>query len=214
MFKKLLCAATLVAAASAANAASISTTYTINKDSTPVATTVDVAQFDTTLGTLNSVEFDFTGQIDTTITLINQIDKDQDDIGYEVTGNLALSDGTNVTLITLPSISGSIDVAANSTETTGLLTASDSVSGTFTDAMTLALFSGLGNVSMSFDADASSTFTGTGNIFNQVLTDAFGSVKVTYNYTVPPTTPVSAPAHVALLGLGLVAFAGMRKARK
>lgn len=213
MLKRFLCAATLIATAGYASAASMTTNYTIPKEPTPVASSLDVAQFDDMMGTLKleSVMFSFSGSIETQITIINPLAEDQDNIGYTVNGNLVLNDGMNVSLLTLPTINGTIDVAASATVETGLLTSSDSIMETYTDMGTLAAFTGTGLVSLSFDADASSTFSGTGNIFTQVLTDAYGSVDVTYTYS---TIPVSAPAHVALLGLGLVAFAGYRKVRK
>lgn len=211
MLKKLLCA-TLASAAFFTSASSITANYTIAKDSTPSVSTVDVAKFDDMMGTLvlESVMFSFSGQIETTIDLVNPTDKAQTDIGYNVTGELMLSDTMNVTLLSLPSISGSVNVPANTTVTTGLLASSDTVMATYSDAATLAAFTGLDDIVMDFTGTAESTFTGSGNAFSLVITNVFGSVEVTYNYS---TVPVSAPAHVMLLGCAVLAFAGFRKSR-
>lgn len=213
MLKKMLSTICLIAIANIAQSATITTTYAIAQETTPISSTVDVAKFNDMMGTLQleSVSFMFSGQIDTIINLLNPINKPQNDIGYMVAGELRLTDGANVTLLTLPTVTGTLDLAANQSFSTGILSASDSITATYTDTATLAAFTGADMFSLGFNAQASSTFTGTGNIFTQVQTNALGSVAVTYTYS---NLPVSAPAGIAIIGAGLLAFIGYRKAMR
>ena len=110
------------------------------------------------------------------------------------------------------SFDGDIDFGGTSGITYQDLTATQTESETFTDASTLALFSGAGSIDLNLNALATSFASGAGNLITQFNTSAGGNISVTYNYD-DNSTPVSAPAHVALIGLGLLAFAGYRKTR-
>jgi hypothetical protein len=63
-----------------------------------------------------------------------------------------------------------------------------------------------------FSALANSRAEGAGNIISQITTNANAEYSVVYNFS--EQVEVNAPANLALLGLGLLAFARLRKASK
>jgi hypothetical protein len=229
MLKKILCGATLLCAAGFSNAALITETGSIAVQNTNFTRTVDIAQFDTDLGTLNSVMVTLDGQIVGDIRVQNR-DAEAATIVSNLAATLTLSNGINPMLVVaIPTITNSFAASAfggapgdpaNYTSPTGqtLLDQMGSASAmnTFMDMMTLGFFSAAGGgvTTFTLDAEASSSTSGAGNLRSQFDTRAGGVISVKYDYTPPPVVGVSAPSHVALLGLGLLAFAGLRKVRK
>jgi hypothetical protein len=225
MLKKILCGATLLCAAGFSNAAVVSFSDTVDLQTTNFADTAELARFDTMGGTrvLESVTFTIDGSISGSVEVESR-DAEEAVIVTTLEAELSLIDALgNVLVVTIPSISetftataydGSLDFGGTSGQSYLDLFATQSGEETYTDAATLAFFSGAGNAEFVFDAMATSSATGAGNITSAINTNASGLVTVSYTYTDVTPNPVSAPTHVALLGLGLLTFAGFRKSRK
>ena len=224
MLKKILCGATLLCAAGFTNAATISFSENVAVSTTNFATSVDLAKFDSMGGTrvLNSVTFSIDGEIIAGAEVESR-DAQAATIVTTLSAELILIDSLmNQMVVSIPTIlntfnatafDGNIDFGGTSGFTLTDVSATQYAEQSFTDAATLAFFSGTGLANFVFDANATSAATGAGNLTTGFSTAAGGLVSVVYDYT-DVTVPVSAPTHVALLGLGLLAFAGMRKSRK
>lgn len=224
MLKKILCGATLLCAAGITNAATLTFSDTVAVATTNFTTTVDLQKFDTMGGTrvLESVTFSIDGSIFGSAEVESR-DAEPATIVTKLEAVLTLADAMmNTLVVTIPSVSNTFNATAydgvlDFGGTSGMsfldLTASQYEEATFMDAATLAFFSGVDMATFSFDAMATSSSTGAGNLTSAFNTSAGGLVSVVYTYS-DVTVPVSAPAHVALLGLGLLAFAGVRRSRK
>lgn len=220
MFKKLLCGAALLSVATFSNAAvmTITETASVGLTTTNFDEVVSVNQFDSSLGDLLSVTFSLEGFVEANARLESE-DAAPAVVTTEISVTLTLTETIldNTLVVTVPSLSevfnasafdGSVDFGGTSGITYEELTATDTETNTFNDGATLALFTGLGTVDLNLNALAVSFASGAGNLITQFQTAAGGNIEVVYEYRVPS---VSAPSHLALLGLGLVAFAGMRR---
>jgi hypothetical protein len=224
MLNKILCGATLLCAAGFANAASISFSQDVLVDTTNYTTSVDLSKFDTMGGTrvLESVTFSIAGSISGSAELESR-DAQAATIEYKLESELTLTDALmNTLVVSIPSLSDTFlatayDGVLDSGGTSGAsffdLSASQYAEQSFNDAATLAMFTGSDFATFAFDANATSAATGAGNLVSSFNTSAGGLVSVVYTYS-DVSVPVSAPAHLAALGLGLLAFAGVRKSRK
>jgi hypothetical protein len=161
-------------------------------------------------GTLNSVTFEFTGQL-------------KADYWIKNTGSSAdmfSSDLSGTMMFTLP---GALDFTLNPANSTLVLVAADTTSSStlLADATMnltplttgLADFSGAG----SFDVDVLTLANwgwtgGGGNSEGDAVTYATAKVAVTYDYTAPRQS-VPEPASLALVGLALAAVACSRRRR-
>jgi len=176
---------------------------------TDFALTVDVAQFDPTLGTLTAVTIELSAGVhgEMMVENLSTSSAGTGDISLEASVDLALQTDASVAVgPTIPSASQPFSLTACDTPdpttftgcdetpdfagTAGVtvtgITSTDSLSGTFTDPAQLALFTGAGTVT--FDVTAASQSTGsqdTGNVFFQFLTQASADVTVTYEYQEP-----------------------------
>lgn len=138
--------------------------------------------------------------------------------------SLARPDSLDVLVSTTPLASQSfsaavydrgIDYAGASGTTLSNLTASSSSSASFTDAPTLALFSGPGKVQLPFAAVGLSQVSGGGNLAYDFSTYAGGVASVHYTYQPSATLPpVPEPTTWALMfaGLGVVGWLARRRA--
>lgn len=224
MLKKLLCGATLLCAATFSNAGTITLSDTVSLQTTNFQTALSFAKFDTMGGTrvLDSVSFSINGTIQGSIK-VESSDASATVIATKLEAQLTLTDALDNTLVvTIPSIErvlnasafdGSIDFGGTSGATYADLEESNFNIETYSDAATLAMFSGSGAADFMFDAAAASMATGAGSITSQFNTSASGFVEVIYTYS-DVVTNVTAPSHVAFLGLGVLAFAGLRRVRK
>lgn len=223
MLKKIICGATLLLAAGYASAATITVSASVPLQTTNFDQVVSVDQFDDMGGTrdLQAVTFSLEGFLVGNARL-ESLDAGPSLVTTTLSVTLTLSETvTNNTLvITIPTLDevfnatafdGTIDFGGTSGITYDELTASQTESETYTDAATLDLFTGMGTIDLNLNALAESFASGAGNLITQFSTSAGGNIKVTYRYD---DVPVTAPAHLALLGMSLLAFAGYRTARK
>ena len=224
MLKKILSGVTLMCVASLTHAATITLSDTVALQTTNFTTTLSFAQFDTNGGTrvLESVEFSIDGSI-LGDAQVESFDETATTLVTTVSAQLSLTDAlNNVLVVTIPSVTntfnataydGSIDFDGTSGISYLGLTASAFNSESYSDTATLDLFSGAGTSTFTFDASAISSVTGGGNIFSSFRTQAEGLVSVIYNYR-DVSVSVSTPSHLALFCVGIVALAGLRRARK
>lgn len=224
MLKKILFTATLLCAATFSNAGTITLTDTVALQTTDFSKTLSFANFDTMGGTrvLESVAFSIDGSILGDIEVESR-DASPSTITATLSAELTLTDALmNTLVVTIPSITkilnatafdGVVDFGGTSGATYAGLTAQKFEQSIYTDATTLAMFTGMGSSMFTFDAEAISVATGAGGITSVFTTSAGGIIEVIYTYKEIPTQ-VAAPSQIALLGLGLLAIVGYRKLRK
>lgn len=165
-------------------------------------------KFDSSLGTLTSVQFDLSSGMSTVLTVDNTAPSGtsgwakteviltvQDPNGYFGSPQLDFMS---------PQFNFTLD--ANATVTSGTLTKTSSGSWTYSDAGTLAEFTGSGNISLSADTltYAVISYTG-GNAAAVQVTNAQATGTIRYFYDVPE------PATMSLLTLGGLAMLRRRK---
>ncbi|WP_104901989.1 choice-of-anchor E domain-containing protein [Nostoc sp. 'Peltigera membranacea cyanobiont' N6] len=206
----------IVATSGVANAASLSYTSSSNYDLTDIIDApLSVQQFNSSLGTLQGVTIEFTGNI-----LGNAGFENRSQAPTPVTVNLAsqFSLGlNNQSLLALnPQYSysyqvakydGTTDYGGTSGKTVSNLTATQSATQSFTNTQFLQSFIGNGNVDFLFSALATSAVTGSGNMRSYIDTYAKAGIKVTYDYQ-------SVPEPSATLGVGLIAGLCLLSQRK
>jgi len=224
MLKKILCGATLLCAAGFTSAATIEQESVVSTMPTDFQTVIAFDLFDDMGGTrtLESVTFSIDGMV-TGNARVESEDAQAATINTTLEAELTLTDAMmNELVVTIPTITnvfnatafdGDIDFMGSSGISYTDLMASQFEQEMYTDAATLAFFTGMGTTDFGFDASATSRATGAGNITSSFNSNAGGTVRVIYEFSETPSS-VSTPSHVALLGLGLLAFAGLRKVRK
>lgn len=186
---------------------------TIFNDSKPLSA------FDPALGTLISVTFELDGASTGAITVNNQSGQDGT---YDVTlnGQLKLKLGSTTFITTLPNTEDPSFFVSG----TGSHTATDNLStlpitlNSVTTTTNLSQFIGpSGNPgTLAFIVNGIASGGAAGNTPNNVSTTASDSyfASITYNYTVPSTTPE--PATMTLFGSALlgIGFFGRKKLKK
>ncbi|MBE8997377.1 MULTISPECIES: choice-of-anchor E domain-containing protein [unclassified Nostoc] len=200
----------IVATSGAANAASLSYTSSSNYEFTDIIDTpLSVQQFNSSLGTLQGVTIEFTGDIlgnagfenrsptpsQTTVKLDSQFSLQLNNqsllaLNPQYTSSYQVAKYDNIT-----------DYSGTSGKTLSNLTATQSGIQTFTDTQFLQSFIGNGNIDFLFSAIANSLVTGSGNIRSYIDTYAKAGIKVTYNYD----DVKSVPEPSATLGVALIA---------
>ena len=205
---------------SAASAATLVFTDSVNLQTTDWTETVAISQFDTALGVLNNVMVTLTGVVEgeanaesldaasAVVTL---------DLGADITaatavlGNVAAVLPVVSSSNTLTSFDGAIDFAGTSGVSSGVVTATDTDMNTLF-GLDMAEFIGAGSVSILVDASGLSDATGSGNLITQFLTEASATVTVKYDYDeAVVVNPVPLPAGLVLM---VTAFAGLGLARR
>ncbi|WP_066383092.1 choice-of-anchor E domain-containing protein [Anabaena sp. CA = ATCC 33047] len=222
LFKSLGAATTLVgilATASSANAASLTSSASSGLLSTDFANvTLSVQKFDSSLGTLKGVTLKFDGQLQG-VGRYENTGPNASSVTVNLTGQLGLDLGGQSLFSLNPqkadtynfaAFDGTLDFGGTSGSTINGPTAQMSQTRSFTDASFLQAFIGSGNLDFLLSAQATSTVSGSGNIFASVTTLARGGVEVTYDYD--PVQSVPEPS--AALGFGLVAGIGLLSQRK
>lgn len=216
-FCSVLVAATtflsIIATTGSANAASLTRTSPTDYAPTDIIDTpLSIQKFDSDLGTLNSVEINFTSNLKGDAGFENRSPQ-----AAQVTVDLASQVAlklNNQSLFTLsPENTSTYQVDAQAQKTVEGLTANKSETKTFTDSNLLQSFIGTSNLDFLFSTLANSTVAGPGNISSYVNTYAKAGVNVTYNYDdKKPPKKVSEPS--AVLGIGLVAGFRLLSQRK
>lgn len=226
MLRSLLLSTALVAGVgTAASAATISDTATLGALATNFSgETASVDQFDSSLGTLNSVTIELFGNVSGTFQYESQ-DGSPATVNMNLSAEVGLSTaGLGEFLVALPTLSqtfnttafdGSIDFAGTSGGTVTGLNSSDDETTTLLGG-DMSEFIGLGTIDLFVSGVGLSSASGPGNLFQGFSTLAGASVTVTYDYTeatTPPPSPVPLPAGMPLMLVGLAAL-GIAKRRK
>ena len=181
--------------------------------------------FDSALGTLNKVVVTLTGSINQNLRAENI--GSADTLIPVAGGTISFQKGTSTTLaLVLPTVTGTgfnataydgvDDKAGTSGKDFGILSATDSVVVTFDTAAALADFMGTGTMDgFRLRALGSGIIeSNNGNLSSLVLTEAFGRLDVTYDYTAaitPPVNGVPEPGSLALMAAGLAGLAAVRR---
>lgn len=169
----------------------------------------DFNQFDTALGTLNSVQITLSGTVTGTASA-ESLDASPSTVTVNLQAQVDFLVGASSLVQVIPVASqteslaafdGTIDFDGPSGFTTGALTGTDSDTSTLTGAA-MAPWIGSGAVTGLCSGLGQSTGTGAGNLVTQFATQAGCEVTVVYDYT--ETTSVPEPGTLSLLGLGIV----------
>jgi hypothetical protein len=211
----------LLAVAPAAKADS----YTIAPAPTNFSgTTLNVAQFNSSLGTLNSVDIIFTAGGTTDITASTTTSQAATISQLFTTAGAQLTD-SSLGIVLTESLNGqalvngspiglfnTLNLAGNSSYDSGSLTLTGNAVSDLGITSDLSAFIGSGDLDFLLAGNAVTTesYTG-GNISTSQSTDVGAGVQVTYNYTPNQQPPSSTPepGTLILFGTGLLAMAGM-----
>jgi hypothetical protein len=221
--KLLAPAALAVLIGGSASAATLSYSDSISLQSTnwgPL--TLSLTQFDSSLGTLNSVTFTLSGNVEgsagaesldaspstVTLDLGAAIEADIAGLGSSGVADITINP-VNSQTIGLTAFDGTIDFAGTSGVDTGTVTGSDSNFATY--ASGLAPFIGGGTFDVDLSADGEFSGSGAGNLVTRSNTSASASITVLYDYT-PAVIPLPASALLLLGGLGGLAMVRRRSA--
>lgn len=217
-----LTALALVAASPAAYADS----YTVNAQPTNFSgTTLNVAQFNPSLGTLTSVDITLSGfgttdiSASETLNIATSVNTLFTSVALQLTDpSVALT--VNQSLTGQPLVGGSpissfnpLAIAPLGTYDSGAL----ALSGTETQHLgitsDLSGYIGFGNLVFDLAGIANTTesFSG-GNLNTSQTTSAGADITVTYNYSQGPP-PVPEPGTLTLFGTGLLGLAGMLRSK-
>ena len=183
-------------------------------------------RFDPGLGTLNFIKFTLAGDILGDVQF-ESLDSEPATVSTSLSSVITLfRPDLSTIVVTTPvanntdlvsEFDGVIDFAGNSGRTrTGLTASGSDFAISPPPGSDLALFTGLGTISLPVYARGVSTASGAGNLITIFRTQAAANVSVTYDYT-PTTPPVPEPSSLALLlfgGGGLAIGRRIRKGRK
>lgn len=215
--KKTAFAIALATLGLTANAAVISYDAALNLQTTEISQTLSLQKFDSSLGTLESVQVELFGRGVSTVSLTNTAAQEQD-FGFASTLRLAfagpLSELIELSLFDIGMFPAD-PVSIGSGEIINLRPVD--VSNSVTKDVTADLFlSYIGTDTLDFTCRsriANTTDGAGGNLTIHQATEAGCGATVTYTYTAstPTPNPVPEPGSVALLGLGLAGLGVLRR---
>ena len=208
--KKHLLALALIAATGAAQAATVTQSAPLVQEVTEIDQAFDFNQFDSSLGTLNSVSIILDGAATSSVSFTNRAAQDQN-FSFKSTLSLylvgvGLSEQLDLALFDYPRT-----LTAVGTTDLGTVNAADSVTISATD---LAAFIGTKTANLACESGVTNSQSGGGgNIDVSQTTTAGCGITVVYDYTVPtpPPAPIPEPASMALIGLGALGLAAVRR---
>ncbi|MFA6135060.1 MAG: PEP-CTERM sorting domain-containing protein [Phycisphaerae bacterium] len=183
-------------------------TSTIPSGLTDWSSSLVFPKFDSSLGTLTSVQFELSSGMSTTVTVQN--DGNSTSSGWAKTEVILTVQDPNGYFgspqIDYMSPAYDFVLDPNQTATSGTLTKTSSDSWIYSDAGTLAEFTGSGNISLSAATLTYTVLSYTGgNAAAVQVTDAQATGKITYFYDVPE------PATLSLLAVSGLAMLRRRK---
>jgi hypothetical protein len=172
-------------------ATTLTRTLDFNSATTDWTRTGAIAQFDPSLGTLTSVDIVSNDSLTSQIRVEN-LDHTAQKLTGVISGavtlsvsgvpalvsNLSASEAFNAT-----SYDGKQDFAGGSGKDFGPKVATGNKTVTLTDAKSLSLFTGTGNVSVAANAHTTSMATGAANLLTLITSTADAHVTVVYHYT-------------------------------
>lgn len=201
-------------------AASAQTATQCFTDSIPLqptnfSTTVSIPKFNPALGTLISIQFTLSGNVQGSANA-ESLDASPSIVNTQSSANITLTrPDLTVLVVTTPianfsdaftAFDGAIDFAGTSGVSHTGINVSDSDSAISPPPVTdLALFTGAGNIVLPVTAVGTSQANGAGNLITQFSTSAAASVEVCYTYEVntPPvfTEPTCGSTYMASAGV-------------
>lgn len=209
----LMGAVSLGAGAGVARADQISFMDTVPLQPTNFNSSVTIPKFDPNLGVLTKVIFKLDGHVEGTAKF-ESLDSEPAVIDMELAAQITLQRPDMSTLVvSLPLVmtsdnatafDGLVDFDGTSGKTYAGLMADDLEMAMTMDPGDLALFTGVGDISLPVLAMGASTGSGAGNLLLQFNTSASAGVMVTYCY-------IPEPATVALCGVGALGFIRRRR---
>jgi hypothetical protein len=208
-------ASTIIATVTSSTSSSITQTATIDSQTTDWSYNLSFAQFNGSLGTLNSVELIITTSLDTVLTITNNAASTSS--GSAQTRLKVTFSGSPFSTKTLTSYSMEYDysLAAGGSTTSGTLqtdpdSSTTSSDTTYTSASVLSALTGTGNLSLAIQTLVNTVLTNTGGSTAATQASTAGStVAVVYNYTAS-ATPEPETWLMLVGGMGLLLL-GMRR---
>jgi hypothetical protein len=217
--------ALLVAGLAVAANANVTVTQTATVPLTPtnVSDFMNFAKFDVTLGTLNSITLNLTGNAFSTATVTSITNPGSTTYEFDSSSTTRLQrPGGLTTLITvLPFNPETVNLGGVGDPALPYHfadnTATDSLGSVLTAGSDLTLFSGVGTIALPFKVQGSSGVNGPGTISSTVSTQGGGVGTLFYSYT-PFSTATPEPGTWAMLvagaSSGLVVVRRRRRSKK
>jgi len=214
--KKHLLALALIAAAGAANAAVATYNFSNAEQTTEINQTGELSLFDSSLGTLTSVSLKLFGSMTTTLTAFHT---SSGPANGSITGTVdlyfssSLLDLTAVSPLSLSATTGLIrNLDPNTSLPVGPLTDNDFIElSPATNLFSVAGGGKFGIACESVSGIGASGFNGNAKPGQDTAAGCGAEIVYTYDAAPPPPAPVPEPTSMALIGLGALGLAAIRR---